>query len=124
MAAPKRSEVVPIRDGHRYRRTATRKRVPTTSMIFAAAALVGTSIGIGSTAFGRDSLEQAAAALKPFAVSAGFLRARAPQEGDHWSRCDEARTAGSAPIYAGEPGYRDGLDGDGDGIACEPYRGQ
>jgi hypothetical protein len=51
------------------------------------------------------------------------MRARSPQDGDHWSRCDEARAAGSAPIYIGEPGYRDGLDGDADGIACEPYRG-
>lgn len=27
------------------------------------------------------------------------------------------------PIYRGEPGYRVEMDGDGDGIACEPYRG-
>ncbi|TNE38964.1 MAG: excalibur calcium-binding domain-containing protein [Sphingomonadales bacterium] len=26
-------------------------------------------------------------------------------------------------MYRGEPGYREGMDGDGDGIACEPYRG-
>ncbi|WP_240325632.1 excalibur calcium-binding domain-containing protein [Sphingomonas mesophila] len=25
------------------------------------------------------------------------------------------------PIHRGEPGYRDKLDGDSDGIACEPY---
>ncbi|MCR4526567.1 excalibur calcium-binding domain-containing protein [Kocuria rhizophila] len=24
-----------------------------------------------------------------------------------------------APLYAGSPGYRTGLDGDGDGVACE-----
>ena len=40
-----------------------------------------------------------------------------------YSGCDEARAAGAAPIYDGEPGYRKGMDGDGDGIACEPYRG-
>ena len=33
------------------------------------------------------------------------------------ARC---RAAGKAPIYENEPGYRSGLDGDGDGIACEP----
>ena len=33
------------------------------------------------------------------------------------------RAAGAAPIYRGQPGYRDGLDGDSDGIACEPYHG-
>ncbi len=40
----------------------------------------------------------------------------------YYSRCDEARAAGKAPIDAGQPGYREGLDGDGDGIACEPIR--
>ena len=29
-----------------------------------------------------------------------------------------------APIRRGEPGYADHLDRDGDGIACEPYRGR
>ncbi|ALJ12080.1 calcium-binding protein [Sphingopyxis macrogoltabida] len=53
-----------------------------------------------------------------------MARARAPQEGDYWRRCDDARAAGSAPIYRGEPGFRDSLDADNDGIACEPYRGQ
>lgn len=35
-------------------------------------------------------------------------------------RCKDAWAAGAAPIYEGQPGYWDGLDGDGDGIACEP----
>ncbi len=39
----------------------------------------------------------------------------------YYRRCADARAAGAAPIYAGEPGYREGLDADGDGIACEPY---
>ncbi|WHU05020.1 excalibur calcium-binding domain-containing protein [Sphingomonas sp. NIBR02145] len=38
-----------------------------------------------------------------------------------YRRCDEARAAGVAPIHRGEPGYREGLDGDADGLACEPY---
>ncbi|HVZ99682.1 MAG TPA: excalibur calcium-binding domain-containing protein [Caulobacterales bacterium] len=42
----------------------------------------------------------------------------------YYSGCREARAAGAAPIYAGEPGYREGLDGDHDGIACEPYHGR
>lgn len=36
--------------------------------------------------------------------------------------CAEARAAGAAPIRRGQPGYGAHLDGDGDGIACEPYR--
>lgn len=38
-----------------------------------------------------------------------------------FSRCAEARNAGAAPIHRGEAGYREGLDADGDGVACEPY---
>ena len=41
----------------------------------------------------------------------------------YYSGCDEARAAGVAPIHRGSPGYRDGMDGDSDGVACEPYRG-
>ena len=38
--------------------------------------------------------------------------------------CADARAAGFGPIYRGQPGYSPHLDRDGDGIACEPYRGQ
>ncbi|WP_298090038.1 excalibur calcium-binding domain-containing protein [uncultured Sphingomonas sp.] len=48
-------------------------------------------------------------------------RARLPQPGDHWRGCDDARAAGTAPIYDGEPGYSWRMDGDGDGVACENY---
>jgi hypothetical protein len=36
--------------------------------------------------------------------------------------CTEARGLGIAPMYRGEPGYGEWMDGDGDGIACEPHR--
>jgi hypothetical protein len=39
----------------------------------------------------------------------------------YYSGCREARAAGAAPIQRGEPGYRQGMDGDNDGEACEPY---
>jgi hypothetical protein len=35
-------------------------------------------------------------------------------------RCEEAQSRGVAPIYRRQPGYREGVDGDGDGIAFEP----
>lgn len=37
----------------------------------------------------------------------------------YYKNCTEARQAGAAPIYRGEPGYRPGLDRDNDGIAYE-----
>lgn len=41
-----------------------------------------------------------------------------------FANCDEARAAGAAPVLRGEPGYGPHLDGDNDGIGCEPYRGR
>jgi Excalibur calcium-binding domain len=40
----------------------------------------------------------------------------------YYAGCNEARAAGAALIYRGRPGFREGMDGDG--IACEPYRGE
>ena len=56
--------------------------------------------------------------------------ALAPQRADpaaversvHYAGCNEVRALGKAPLHAGEPGYRSEMDGDGDGIACEPHR--
>lgn len=41
-----------------------------------------------------------------------------------YGNCAEARAAGAAPIRRGEPGYAPWLDGDNDGIACEPWMGR
>lgn len=43
----------------------------------------------------------------------------APAPAQYFSNCSEAKRAGAAPLYAGSPGYRSGLDRDGDGVACE-----
>ena len=56
-------------------------------------------------------------------ASRNLGRERVPQAGDYYSGCDDARAAGAAPLYRDEPGYRPEMDGDSDGIACEPYRG-
>ncbi|MGE0227490.1 MAG: thermonuclease family protein [Dehalococcoidia bacterium] len=42
-----------------------------------------------------------------------------PSADVYYANCTEARAAGAAPLLRGEPGYRDALDGDKDGIACE-----
>lgn len=36
----------------------------------------------------------------------------------YYENCDAVRAAGAAPIRRGEPGYRSGLDRDGDGQGC------
>jgi hypothetical protein len=37
----------------------------------------------------------------------------------YYENCAAARAAGAAPLHRGDPGYRSGLDRDGDGVACE-----
>ncbi len=37
----------------------------------------------------------------------------------YYANCDAVRAAGAAPLFVGQPGYRSGLDRDGDGVACE-----
>jgi hypothetical protein len=42
-----------------------------------------------------------------------------PPASVYYRNCTEVRAAGKAPLYRGDPGYRSGLDRDGDGVACE-----
>lgn len=37
----------------------------------------------------------------------------------YYQNCKAAKAAGAAPLYRGQPGYREKMDGDGDGVACE-----
>ncbi|MBD1538317.1 DUF1524 domain-containing protein [Arthrobacter sp. S13_S34] len=50
------------------------------------------------------------------AVTAPAPAAPAPA---YYANCAAARAAGAAPIFAGQAGYRAGLDRDSDGVACE-----
>lgn len=63
---------------------------------------------------------QLSAAWNQATSSAEEIAAR--ERSVYYRNCDAARAADAAPIYAGTPGYRTGMDGDSDGIACEPYR--
>jgi hypothetical protein len=77
--------------------------------ILAGAAILG---GIGGYAW---------SSLPPAAFQSAEER-QAVEQSVHYSGCNEVRAAGKAPIRAGEPGYSSGMDGDRDGIACEPIR--
>jgi hypothetical protein len=37
----------------------------------------------------------------------------------YYRNCAAVRAAGKAPLYRGQPGYRSGLDADGNGVACQ-----
>lgn len=68
----------------------------------------------------RASRRRRAAAPAPRPVRRAIRRSASV----YYSGCNEVRAAGLAPLYRGEPGYRPEMDGDDDGIACEPHRGR
>ena len=53
------------------------------------------------------------------ATTATTATTAAPATTVYYQNCDAVRAAGAAPIYVGDPGYRPGLDRDGDGVGCE-----
>ncbi|MDP4574100.1 excalibur calcium-binding domain-containing protein [Qipengyuania sp. G39] len=55
--------------------------------------------------------------------SAPFGLTSAGSSDVYYRYCKDARAAGAAPLYRGDPGYRPALDADNDGVACETYRG-
>jgi hypothetical protein len=123
MAFRKSFKAVPIQMGKRYRRQEAIARHKRTARFLGLAAGLGATVGVASVVITPGGAASALGAASAITVSAGIARARLPESGDYWYRCDDARAAGSAPLYAGEPGYRESLDRDGDGIACEPNRG-
>lgn len=68
-----------------------------------------------TTAAAGDELGAEASDPDPGAVSP----TSAVDESVYFANCSAAEAAGAAPILAGQPGYRAGLDRDGDGVACE-----
>lgn len=76
--------------------------------------LIAVASGLG-LAFGANALEAAQERQAILdALPAGYT----------YSDCNEVRAAGVAPLYSYERGFSERLDGDGDGIGCEPYHGQ
>jgi hypothetical protein len=52
-------------------------------------------------------------------IASGSGSGSAGSSGPSYANCTEARQAGVAPIFRGEPGYAAHLDRDNDGVACE-----
>ncbi|WP_083949137.1 excalibur calcium-binding domain-containing protein [Sphingobium cloacae] len=90
-------------------------------LLLGGAMVIGLAAGVGSVALSADGRQTMGMKANEAAVATGMARARPPEPGDSWGGCNDARAAGTSPIYRGEPGYRSDMDGDDDGIACEPY---
>ncbi|GGY99258.1 excalibur calcium-binding domain-containing protein [Novosphingobium colocasiae] len=96
---------------------------PSIARFILGAAIAGGIAGVASVALSEDNTAEMSNSMPSAAFAAGVTRANQPPPGAFYRNCEAARAAGVAPLYAGEPGYRGGMDADGDGIACEPYRG-
>ncbi|MGV9617068.1 excalibur calcium-binding domain-containing protein [Nocardia xishanensis] len=66
----------------------------------------------GSAGTGSSAIDTGSAATGSAGVS------QTGSAGGAFANCDDARAAGRAPIFRGEPGYGPHLDPDGDGFAC------
>jgi Excalibur calcium-binding domain len=56
---------------------------------------------------------------RPGSVQRAYEAPQRPSGVGYYPNCAAARSAGAAPVMAGEPGYGRHLDRDGDGIGCE-----
>lgn len=76
--------------------------------------------GTGTAPTSAQPPRSAAPTTRKPAPPAPKSTSQAPQPADvYYTNCAAVRAAGAAPIYAGQPGYRAGLDRDHDGVACE-----
>jgi hypothetical protein len=123
MSFGKPFRAAPVRLGAHYQAKVRNESRSSAAKLLGGAALAGLAIGLIWAASGNGDLARATAAARDAAASGGLVRRHDPPAGAYYSGCREARAAGVAPLYAGEPGYRPEMDGDGDGIACEPYHG-
>jgi hypothetical protein len=99
--------------GARHRKGAARGQAGDVVTTMIKAVGVGLVVAVGSMLF-EGPIRSSWATLTEAPQSL------ASREASVWySGCNEARRAGVTPLYTGEPGYRSGMDGDGDGIACE-----
>lgn len=71
---------------------------------------------VTSTAAGHPTVK---APTKAASTATSYARRPVSPRTVYYSSCAVARAAGAAPLHRGEPGYRPGLDRDGDGVACE-----
>jgi len=75
---------------------------------------VGTVVALPSTTTTIEALQPTTTTPKAMATTSTKAAATV-----YYANCAAARAAGVAPLHRGDPGYRSGLDRDGDGIACE-----
>ncbi|WP_433599174.1 excalibur calcium-binding domain-containing protein [Nocardia sp. CA-135953] len=86
--------------------------VAAAGLAFLAAPAALADVPTGSAGTGSSAIDTGSAATG----SAGM--SQTGSAGGAFANCDDARAAGRAPLFRGEPGYGPHLDPDGDGFAC------
>ncbi|MDR0481830.1 MAG: Ltp family lipoprotein [Cellulomonadaceae bacterium] len=74
--------------------------------------------GYKSRVVTSNAVKVAAKASSSHNSSTAASKPKNPVSGP-FKNCTEARNAGAAPVYRGDPGYSKNLDRDGDGVGCE-----
>ena len=83
----------------------------------AAAAAEASASAAAAAAAAAEAAEKAAQEKAAQEAQQAEEAAQKPQA--YYRNCAEAKAAGAAPLYQGDPGYRSALDRDHDGVACE-----
>lgn len=123
MSFKKPFRATPIKLGEYQRKQRNHKHVAAILKVLVLALVTGIVMGSAISAYERGQFVKPLEMGRQLAVAGGLVRERSPKIGDYWSGCNDARAAGVTPLRFGEPGYRSEMDGDGDGLACEPYHG-
>lgn len=92
--------------------------------VVSACTISGRAIGEMMRASGASQGGRGYAPARTTTLARRRFAAEAPQpmiDVSPYRSCRAARAAGAAPMYRGAPGYNPNLDGDHDGVACEPY---
>ncbi|RVW01324.1 GmrSD restriction endonuclease domain-containing protein [Rhodococcus xishaensis] len=74
---------------------------------------------LASCAATESGTSSAVTTVEPAAANASPTGSSTTPSEVYYPNCTAARAAGVAPLQLGQPGYRAGMDGDGDGVACE-----
>ncbi|WP_447005271.1 thermonuclease family protein [Saccharothrix isguenensis] len=94
----------------------------TAALVAAQDAAKSTGLGLwGAPCSGADTVAPAPPPVHTAPAPQPVQPAPQPEQpaAVHYANCDAVRAAGKAPLHAGQPGYRSGLDRDGDGTACD-----
>ncbi len=96
-----------------------RRRYKSDDLQWAAMAFIGVFVAVVVILHPGEARE-AMRSMEPRAERVAAMFEPPPDQ--HFRGCDQARSAGRSNIPSSDPSYREFMDGDGDGLACEPYR--